>query len=202
MNTPTAPDQLQDHLRHITELLDKHRLVETMVHGQDNRRQALIESLVHRRHLVTLQIKLKRLHPADIAFMLETLSPEYRALVWEQVSLSRRGEVLLEASHAVREWLLETTDRETLKALLGHLDADDLSDLAEQLPADLLQEVSQTLSADERNWLRSSMAYPDDSVGHLMSYEMIVIRDNHGRRGDDLYRRQQGRRCGAGFRAV
>ncbi|MEE4379851.1 MAG: magnesium transporter [Candidatus Competibacteraceae bacterium] len=178
MNTPAAPDQLQDHLRHITELLDKHRLVETMVHSQDNRRQALIESLVHRQHLVKLHLKLKQLHPADIAFMLETLPPEYRALVWEQVSLSQRGEVLLQASNGVRDWLIETTDRDMLKALLGQLDADDLSDLAEQLPADLLQEVSQTLSADERNWLRSSMAYPDDSVGHLMSYEMIIIREN------------------------
>jgi magnesium transporter len=178
MNASPTSNRLQDSLRQITELLDKHRLVETMVHSQDTRRRALIESLVHRQHLVELQIRLQRLHPADIAFVLETLAPEHRLLVWEQVSPARRGEVLLEASHGVREWLIEATDREELKALLSQLDADDLSDLAEELPVALLQELSQALSADERNWLRSSMAFADDSVGHLMSSEMVIIRDS------------------------
>lgn len=178
MNASNASDSLEDSLRQITQLLDKHRLVETMVHSRDSHRQALIESLVRRQHLVALQIKLQRLHPADIAFILETLTPEYRLLVWEQVSLQRRGEVLLESSHGVREWLIETTAWDDLKDLLNYLDADELSDLAEDLPEDLLQEVSRSLSADERNRLHSSMAFAEDSVGHLMDYEMVVIRDN------------------------
>ncbi|MER2530136.1 MAG: magnesium transporter, partial [Candidatus Competibacter sp.] len=58
--------KLEDNLRHIVKLLEKHRLVETMVdRDRASPRHDLIESLVHRQHLVELQLKLRSLHPAD-----------------------------------------------------------------------------------------------------------------------------------------
>jgi magnesium transporter len=79
--TDSSPDplnpqhRLEGHLRHIVNLLEKHRLVETMVErNRATRSHPLIESLVHRQHLVELQLKLRGLHPADIAYVLEALS--------------------------------------------------------------------------------------------------------------------------------
>jgi hypothetical protein len=75
--TPNSQHKLEDNLRHIIQLLEKHRLVETMVdRDRESPRHELIESLVHRQHLVELQLKLRSLHPADIAYILEALPLE------------------------------------------------------------------------------------------------------------------------------
>jgi hypothetical protein len=100
--------KVEDHLRQIVKLLEKHRLVETMVdRDRASPRHNLIESLVHRQHLVELQLKLRSLHPADIAYILEALPLDDRLLVWRQIEDGRGGEVLLEVSDAVRDSLIE-----------------------------------------------------------------------------------------------
>lgn len=178
MTTQNTQDRLQDSLLQVTHLLEKHRLVETMLHNQANPKQELIESLVHRQHLAELQAMLRRLHPADVAYILEALPLDQRLLVWQQVQAQRGGEILLEVSDAVRESLLEGLSRNELLAVVQQIDTDDLPDVAEQVPADILQEVSQSLNVRERRWLQSSLAYPRDAVGHLMSKELLTIRDH------------------------
>lgn len=177
MQARKSQDLLQDSLQQITRLLDKQRLVENLVHKQDSRRHDLIESLVHRQHLVELQARLRRLHPADVAYILEALPVEDRVLVWRQVWAERGGLILPEVAGTVRESLLEALSREELLALVRQIDTDDLPELADTLPEDILREASQALEAGERHWLQSSLAYPKDSVGHLMSHEMPVVRD-------------------------
>lgn len=172
--------RLEDHLRHIVNLLEKHRLVETMVErDRASRRHALIESLIHRQHLVELQLKLRGLHSADIAYILEALSLENRLLIWQQIQEERGGEVLLEVSDAVRDSLIEVLERPLLLQAIGQLDADDLAALAEAIPEDVLAEVSQTLPARDRDWLQTTMAYPKDTIGRLMSQDVLTVRDDY-----------------------
>jgi len=69
---------VQDALDQVRALLQKHRIVESMVRKQDMPRHELVESLVHKQNLVELQKKLDRLHPADVAYILEALPLEER----------------------------------------------------------------------------------------------------------------------------
>lgn len=170
--------KLEDNLRQIVKLLEKHRLVETMVdRDRASPRHELIESLVHRQHLVELQLRLRSLHPADIAYILEALPLDDRLLIWQQIQDDRGGEVLLEVSDAVRHTLIEALDRPTLVRVLGQLDADDLAELAEAIPGEVLAEVSQTLTARDRDWLQTTMTYPEDRVGHRMSQDVLTVRE-------------------------
>ena len=183
MTDATASHQsthkVEDHLRQIVKLLEKHRLVESMVdRDRASPRHNLIESLVHRQHLVELQLKLRSLHPADIAYILEALPLDDRLLVWRQIEDGRGGEVLLEVSDAVRDSLIETLERPALVRVLGQLDADDLTELAEAVPEEILTEVLQSLDARDRDWLQATMAYPEDAVGHLMSQDVLTVREN------------------------
>jgi magnesium transporter len=118
--------KLEDHLRQIVQLLEKQRLIESLVDRDRSPRHDLIESLVHRQHLVELQLKLRSLHPADIAYILEALPFDSRLSVWRQIQADCGGEVLLEVSDAVRDSLIETLERSALVEMLGQLDADDL----------------------------------------------------------------------------
>ncbi len=172
-----SPCKVEEHLRQIVKLLEKQRLVEALVErDRASPRHELIESLVHRQHLVELQLKLGSLHPADIAYILEALPLEDRLLVWRQMP-DDHGEVLLEVSDAVRDALIEALERPALVKALGQLDADDLADLAEAVPEDVLAEVLQTLNARDRNWLQTTLAYPEDQVGHRMSQDILTVRE-------------------------
>ncbi|MBL8260502.1 MAG: magnesium transporter [Candidatus Competibacteraceae bacterium] len=175
----SSQPKLEELLRHIVKLLEKHRLVETLVErDRTSPRHELIESLVHRQHLVELQLKLRSLHPADIAYILEALPHEDRLLIWRQIEEERGGDVLLEVSDAVRDALIETLERPELLRVLEPLDADDLAELAEAVPDEVLADVSRRLPARDRDWLQTTMAYPEDRVGRLMSQDVLTVRES------------------------
>ena len=172
------PDDVQQHLRDVQELLSRQRLVEDLVLRQDMPRHDLVEDLVHRQHLAELQHRLDELHPADIAFILEALPLDERLFLWNLVKAERDGEILLEVSDAVRESLIETMDPQELKAAAESLDADELADLAPDLPPEVIQDVFQSLDTEEREQLRAAMSYPEDTVGALMDFDMVTVRED------------------------
>ncbi len=169
---------VHDSLLRVTELLHKHELVENLVHRQEGPRQELVENLVHKLHLVELQKQLDALHPADVAYILEALPLEQRLIVWELVKAEGEGEILLEVSDAVRETLIAHMDKRELVAATEQLDTDEIADLAPDLPREVIQDVFRSLSPEEREQLRSAMSYPEGTVGALMDFDMISIRDD------------------------
>jgi magnesium transporter len=94
------------------------------------------------------------------------------------VKAERDGEILLEVSDAVRETLIEAMAPEELKAAAESLDADELADLAPDLPAEVIQDLFQTLPSEEREQLRAAMSYPEESVGALMDFDMVTVRED------------------------
>ena len=169
---------VQDALDQVRALLQKHRIVESMVRKQDMPRHELVESLVHKQNLVELQKKLDRLHPADVAYILEALPLEERLVLWDLVKAERDGEILLEVSDAVRETLIANMDSQELVAAAEQLDTDEIADLVQDLPQDVVAGVFQSLPVEEREQLRSAMSYPEDSVGALMDFDMVSVRDD------------------------
>ncbi|HZX29977.1 MAG TPA: magnesium transporter [Rhodocyclaceae bacterium] len=172
-------EDLQKRLSEVQTLLARHKLEEDLVHRQEMPHQHdLVEKLVHRQHLAELQQKLESMHPADIAYVLEALPLDERLMVWDLVKAERDGEILLEVSDAVRETLIESMGRDELVAAAETLDADELADLAPDLPRDVIQDVFQSLSVEEREQLRAAMSYPEDSVGSIMDFEMVTVRED------------------------
>ncbi|OGS99783.1 MAG: magnesium transporter [Gallionellales bacterium RIFCSPLOWO2_12_FULL_59_22] len=174
-------ENVQDHLKQVESLLHKHALVEEVVHKQElprEDRHALLDTLLHKQHLAELQRKLDGLHPADIAYILEALPIEQRLLVWDMVKSERDGEILIEVSDAVRESLIATMNREELRAAAEQLDTDEIADLAPDLPHNVMRDLFRSLPIEEREQLRAAMSYPEDSVGALMDFNMIHVRED------------------------
>lgn len=171
-------ESVQEVLDQVRGLLQKHRVVESMVHKQDMPRHELVESLVHKQNLAELQNKLDKLHPADVAYILEALPLEERLVVWDLVKAERDGDILLEVSDAVRETLIADMDRQELLAATEQLDTDEIADLVPDLPHDVVADVFQSLSTGEREQLRAAMSYPEDSVGALMDFDMVSVRED------------------------
>ena len=177
-NQLTDSDDLQERLAEVQTLLARHKLVEDLVHRQEGPRHDLVEDLVHKQHLHELQHKLEPMHPADIAYILEALPPDERLIVWDLVKAEHDGDILLEVSDAVRESLIETMARNELVAAAETLDADELADLAPDLPQGVIDDVFRSLPAEEREHLRAAMSYAEDSVGSIMDFDMVTVRED------------------------
>src|SRR4030067_860812 len=178
---PHYTENVQEHLQQVQPLLAKHALVEAVAHQQEMpraERHELVDKLLHKRHLAELRNKLGSLHSADIAYILEALPIEQRLLVWDLVKSERDGDILIEVSDAVRESLIATMNREELRAAAEQLDTDEIADLAPDLPQNVMRDVFRSLSIEEREQLRAAMSYSEDSVGALMDFSMIHVRED------------------------
>ena len=173
-NNPTVQDSLQQ----VVELLRRHQLVKGLVERQAMPRHELVESLVQKQNIAELQNKLEQLHPADVAYVLEALPLDERLAVWDLVKADRDGEILLEVSDAVRETLIAHMETKELVAATEQLDTDEIADLAPDLPREVMQDVFRSLSVEERDQLRAAMSYPEDTVGGIMDFDMITVRDD------------------------
>ncbi len=171
-------DSVQEAASEIRAILQKHGLVETLVHRQDMPRHDLVEELVHKQNVAELKNKLDILHPADIAAILEQLPLDERMIVWNLAKADLDGEILLEVSDAVRETLIADMDPEELLAATGQLETDEIADLAPDLPEEIIADVFRSLSAEEREQLQSALSYPEETVGALMDFEMVTVRED------------------------
>ena len=63
-------------------------------------------------------------------------------------------------------------------AAAEQLDTDELADLAPDLPKDVLQELFDSLDTQNRARLQSALSYAEDSVGGIMDFDIITIREN------------------------
>ncbi len=171
-------ESLSESLQQVISLLEKHKLVESLVHKQDMPKHELVEGLVHKQNLRELQYRLDLLHPADVAYILEALPLDDRLKVWDLVKAERDGEILLEVSDAVRQTLIADMDSHELLAAAEQLDTDELADLAPDLPKDVLQDLMFSLDAQNRERLQSALSYQDDAVGALMDFDIVTIRED------------------------
>ena len=77
-----------------------------------------------------------------------------------------------------RETLIASMDEDELVAATGQLDTDEIADLAPDLPREVIQDVFRSLSVEEREQLRAAMSYGEDSVGALMDFDMVEVRED------------------------
>jgi magnesium transporter len=171
----TTDEKLRQSLEPVLSLLEQQKVVDSLLRRQQAPQKDLVESLVHRQQLTGLRLKLKKLHAADIAYLLKILPPDERLLVWSQVDADAGGDVLWDLSDPVAEQLIVATDRERLLEMCGRMDVDELGQITQHIPQDILQQLLQSLDSGERKWLQSSITYPEDSVGHLMGGDMMLI---------------------------
>ncbi len=118
------------------------------------------------------------LHPADIALLLESLPVPERDAVWPLIDDDIEGEILVELNDEVRQGLLETMDVAAVVAAMRDMELDDLADVVADLPATMSERVIAALPAQDRERLRSVLAYDEDSAGGIMDPDVISVRSD------------------------
>jgi magnesium transporter len=167
--------ELQDE---VVRLLERHRVLTSLASRQQTRRHDLLEQMQHRQNLVELQRYVRLQHAADIAAILDSLPADDRLLVFRQLEPEQAGAALVEASESARGSLVQELSRDELVTSLRTLDADDLAFLSDEVPEDVFDEVSRSLEPRDRSWLTDARHYAEDSVGQLMTKDVISVREH------------------------
>ncbi|HET7834100.1 MAG TPA: CorA family divalent cation transporter [Gallionella sp.] len=92
----------QKTLAHVKRLIEKHKLVETVIRRQDMPHHEIVETLVHKQNLAELRTLLRRLEPRAIARILEAVPGDDRQIIWPLIQEERKDEILLAVSDEVR----------------------------------------------------------------------------------------------------
>jgi magnesium transporter len=78
----------------------------------------------------------------------------------------------------VQEQLVESLPAAELAKILNGMAPDDRTKLLEDLPKERTQRLLSLLTADERKVAESLLAYPEDSVGRLMTPDYIAVKEH------------------------
>ena len=173
----SSRNKLDERLSPVLELLRRQDLVRQIVDKSEDRSE-LGAGMVERRHRQELIRALDRLHPADVAHLLEMLPHDDRAVVWQCLPDPMAGVVLAEINDSVAEGLIEETPVERLIAMGRGLDPEDLGAIEDLLPQVVRRDLVSGLREGDRSWLETTVTYPEDSVGHLMTRDVLVIESN------------------------
>ncbi|MGH8499007.1 MAG: magnesium transporter, partial [Methylococcales bacterium] len=110
--------------------------------------------------------------------VLESLPLNRRKLLWDLMDYTVKGQALLEVSDAVRMTLISEMPNEVLADSTEHLDTDEIADLAPDLPKKVMRNILKSLNDQKRKRLQEVLAYPENTVGALMDFGMVTIRDD------------------------
>ena len=174
------PEDAQLALQRLQAIFKRQEVVHILSEKHNNESNVVdvIAALTQSHHATEIRSIINTLHPADIAFILESLPETERQLVWNEVEAVHDADILLEIENWARESLIKSMDMESLIAATSNMDADEIADLASDLPLDVMIEVQKGLTDTERAQLVAAMGYPEDTVGAIMDFEMVRVRED------------------------
>ncbi|MBP6020386.1 MAG: magnesium transporter [Burkholderiaceae bacterium] len=174
------PEDAQLALQQLQGILKRQEVVDALSrrHEEDEDGSNLLEGMLNRQHEDEIRTLINDLHPADIAFILESLPEQERQAVWQLVGAEHDADILLEVDDWARESLIKSMDHDDLVAATSTMDADEIADLVDDLPPGVIAEVQKGLTDEERAQLLEAMGYPEDTVGAIMDFEMVRVRED------------------------
>ena len=136
------------------------------------------ETLVSDRNWRKLKTRFEELQPADIADLLEELSPRDRVIVFRLLPREDSIEVFENLESEPQLDLLGSFSDSEAAPLLEEMSPDDRTEFLEELPDRITRRVLNLLSPEQRKIALRLLAYPEDSVGRLMTPDFVKVREN------------------------
>lgn len=103
----------------ITELLNKQRLVEGVVHSQQMPRHNLVETLVQKQHMTEIRSLLSQMPSGEIALLLESIPLEAAQMIWRQIPQDQEDDVLWELSDSMISVLADGREPRTTNSQIN-----------------------------------------------------------------------------------
>ncbi len=138
--------------------------------------QPEIQELIAQRDFATLKGVLVEMEIHDLTELLGELEDEELALCFRLLSRARAAEIFGDLPVERRETVLHQLGSEKLGVLVNEMPPDERTELLEELPGQVAQRLLNLLRGHEREVTRKLMAYPEESIGRLMTPEYVAVR--------------------------
>lgn len=135
-----------------------------------------ISALLARKDYPALKQRLLPWHPADLAPMIADLPVEDLAALFRVSSREFAATTFTYVPLEAQKKLLKLLTQEQSAALLNALPPDDRTAFLNDLPLDVAMQLLSMLSPDERQVAQSLLAYPEHSVGRMMTLDYVAVR--------------------------
>ena len=137
--------------------------------------RAQIAALIDNKNFSELKAQLGRGLPADLAPLLAELPVEHIGVLFRHCSPALAAAVFSYVEHGAKHKLLKTLTQPQAAALLNELPPDDRTAFLNQLPLDLAMQMLCWLSPGERKIAQDLLAYPEHSVGRMMTLDFVAV---------------------------
>ena len=134
------------------------------------------QELLNAKDLRALKTHLADANEVDVAEFMEALDPEKTVLVFRMLPKELASDVFANLEPEDQQTIISAvTDRE-IKELVEDLYVDDAVDMLEELPANVVTRVLKNASPSTRKIINQFLNYPDNSVGSIMTAEVIALK--------------------------
>ncbi|MFT3869020.1 MAG: magnesium transporter [Nibricoccus sp.] len=135
-----------------------------------------IAALIARKDFGGLKKYLEPWLPLDLAPLLAELTVEELAALFrcstKEVAAATFGYLSTEGQHK----LIKLLSQEQAAALLNALPPDDRTAFLNEMPLDVAMQMLSLLSPEERQVAQELLAYPENSVGRMMTLDYVAVR--------------------------
>lgn len=135
-----------------------------------------IMAMVDRHDFAGLKKYLEPWLPADMAPILAELPVEQLAALFRCASRDLAAVTFSYLPVESQRKLLKVLNQEQAAALLNALPPDDRTKFLDEMPLDVAMQMLSLLSPEERKVAQALLAYPENSVGRMMTLDYIAVR--------------------------
>lgn len=114
----------------------------------------------------------------DLAKLIEVLDINHRRKLVSILGDKIDPAVFPELNEVVQEQVLESLNENQIVKIVNELDSDDAVEVLENLDDDEQEQIIQHLDPELQYQVQSSLNYPEDSAGRIMSREFVSMPDN------------------------
>ena len=136
------------------------------------------QMLLEAKNLRALKKLLSEANEVDVAGFMEELDAEKTVLVFRMLPKELASDVFANLETEDQQTVISAiTDRE-VSELVEDLYVDDAVDMLEEMPANVVTRVLKNARPDTRKVINQFLNYPENSVGSIMTAEVIDLKKN------------------------
>jgi len=136
-----------------------------------------LTELAEERRWIELRRELSSRPPPEIADFVSRLSGAQRTLVVRFLPRHCAADAFSELPPAIQDEILTDLTNTEIRSLLSDLDPDDRAALMDEMPAYMTRKLLNLLSPQDLKLTRELLGYPENSVGRIMTPNIVYIKE-------------------------
>lgn len=135
-----------------------------------------LQGLLEARRFDLLHDRLRHVPTPDLAEVLEAAPDDVEAVLFRLLDKERAYDTFEYFSVAAQERLLAGLGDREVASIINEMSADDRTALLEEVPGKVTRRLLNLLQPDERSVAMKLLAYPDESIGRLMTPDYVAVK--------------------------